>query len=336
MSSSNGGRILRTHSHAHDTPVLDLGQEAAERLAEPAVCGPNLSSGELGSFSAAFGYVARLHRSPLIWQVQEVDSLTLDAPGCFEQYRSVTAVSFTKVTSALAAPARARMVEALMDGQARSAIELAVCADVQPSTASSHLGKLLDAGLVRCTKRGRHRYYELRGADVADALETLAELSCSESGHRVGHQDALQVARTCYDHLAGRLGVALTQSLRQRRHIRPAGRDFVLTRIGHSFLCDLGVPVDQVQRKRRIFARQCLDWTEKQPHLGGALGAALAQRCFERGWIRRLPSGRALEVTRRGEAALRLHFGLPSTSQQPAHPSRAFTGRETVRLHWSN
>ena len=211
------------------------------------------------------------------------------------------------------------MVEAMMDGQAKSAIELAVYADVQPSTASSHLGKLLDAGLVRYTQRGRHRYYELRGSDVADALETLAELSTAESAHGERHQDALQVARTCYDHLAGRLGVALTHALRQARHIRPAGRDFVLARSGHFFLCDLGIPVDQVQRKRRIFARQCLDWTEKQPHLGGALGAALAQRCFERGWIRRLPGGRALEVTRSGKAALRSHFNLPSRLWSSRH-----------------
>ena len=222
------------------------------------------------------------------------------------------AVPLARVASALAAPARARMLEALMGGQARSAIELAVCADVQPSTASSHLGKLLDAGLVRCTPRGRHRYYQLQGADVADALETLVELSSAESSHGERRQDALQVARTCYDHLAGRLGVGLTRALREARHIRPSGRDFVLTRSGHAFLCDLGIPVDQVHRRRRIFARQCLDWTEKQPHLGGALGAALAERCFQRGWIRRLPSGRALEVTRRGRAALTSHFGLPS------------------------
>ena len=205
-----------------------------------------------------------------------------------------------------------------MDGSSKSATELAVHSEVTPQTASSHLARLVEAGILRRRRDGRNRYYELAGVAVADTIELLEELAAAGSSRPASSKGALQPARTCYDHLAGRLGVALTASLRSNRYLRSRGSDFELTRSGRTFLKSLGVDVEQAERRRRLFARQCLDWTERRPHLGGALGAAFADRCFELGWVRRTPGVRAVVVTRAGDLAFRSGFDLPSWTELQA------------------
>jgi DNA-binding transcriptional ArsR family regulator len=234
--------------------------------------------------------------------------------------------------SAIADPARAAMLDALMDGAPRAAGALAREAGVAASTASHHLGRLLDAGLVVVEPDGRRRAFRLARPEVADALEALALVSpprAPRTLRRANRAEAERAARTCYDHLAGRLGVALMSSLIEEgvltggdgryeraraRGDRPsaAGRDldYRLTEPGAQRLRDLGVDVDAATAGPRTPIRYCVDWSEQDHHLSGALGAALAARLFELGWLERLPRTRAVLVTDDGRRGLGEHFGL--------------------------
>jgi DNA-binding transcriptional ArsR family regulator len=217
----------------------------------------------------------------------------------------------------LAAPARVRMLEALLAGGSRSAIDLAAIADVQPSTASSHLAKLVGLGLVVCEKHGRHRFYRVAGGQVGDVVEAIGELVPGGAPRpRARPRNEMEAARTCYDHLAGQLGTAITDAMVARRHIRPRGKDFVLAKSGRVFLAGLGVDIEAAQAQRRLFARRCLDWTERRYHLGGALGAALARHCFEAGWLRRPDDDRVIRATPKGARAFADHFGLAGLAER--------------------
>jgi DNA-binding transcriptional ArsR family regulator len=217
--------------------------------------------------------------------------------------------SFALVGALIGVPARANMMAALMDGRAQTASELAFVAGVTPQTASSHLAKLTDAGLLAVEKQGRHRYYRFASPAVAEAIEPLTHLAPNsrvpERRHaqlrRVGD---LRLARMCYDHLAGRLGVALTDSLLKRRFLRRVEGDFTVGPKGRAFLEELGIDVTAAAGQRRHFARCCLDWSERRPHLGGALGAALAAQLVTRKWLRRDGKTRRVLVTSAGDAAL--------------------------------
>ncbi|MGD1878836.1 MAG: ArsR/SmtB family transcription factor [Kiloniellaceae bacterium] len=221
--------------------------------------------------------------------------------------------SFALVGALIGVPARANMMAALMDGRAQTASELAFAAGVTPQTASSHLAKLTGAGLIAVEKQGRHRYYRLAGPAVAEALEPRSHLTPntrvperrSAQLRRVGD---LRTARFCYDHLAGRLGVALTDSLLKRRYLRRVESDFTLGPKGRAFLEDFGIDVTAAEGERRHFARCCLDWSERRPHLGGALGAALADHLLRRKWLRRERASRKVVLTPAGEAALAAAF----------------------------
>ena len=200
-------------------------------------------------------------------------------------------------------PARARILQTLMDGRALTATELAYHAGVSPQTASSHLAKLADAKLIVSLQQGRHRYYKLAGPSVAEALEPLTNLVA----HRPVPQrkpskelERLRSGRLCYDHLAGGLGVALADSLIGRGAIEPNGRDFRVTEAGEELLAALDVDLTALRASRRIFARQCLDWSERRPHVGGALGAAIAASMIKRGWLGRERKGRRVWVTKAG------------------------------------
>lgn len=221
--------------------------------------------------------------------------------------------SFALVGALIGVPARANMMAALMDGRAQTASELAFVAGVTPQTASSHLAKLTDAGLLAVEKQGRHRYYRFASPAVAEAIEPLTHLTPSSRVperrralvRRVGD---LRSARLCYDHLAGRLGVALTDSLLKRRYLRRVEGDFLVGPKGRAFLDDLGIDVVAAESQRRHFARCCLDWSERRPHLGGALGAALAERLLRNKWLRRDRKSRKVIMTSLGEAALPAAF----------------------------
>lgn len=222
------------------------------------------------------------------------------------------------VAALIAEPARARMLNALMDSDTMTATELSMHARVTRQTASSHLASLREGGLVALEKRGRSHYYRLSGPAVAEAIEALQVLAADgvQPGWRAAlHNEPLRIARTCYDHLAGRLGVAITESLVRRKYLEPRGGDFRVKAAGERFLHRVGVNVENARTKHRQFARQCLDWSERRPHLAGSLGAALASRCFELGWLRRIPGSRAVAATKKGYVALQGAFSILLTSQ---------------------
>lgn len=219
------------------------------------------------------------------------------------------------VAALIADRTRAAMLDCLMDGRALTAKELAYSAEVTPQTASGHLAKLNAAGLVRMEAQGRNRYFRLANSKVAQALESLALLSTrSLPAKRVTPRapDALRKARSCYDHLAGRTGVAVTAALMKQRVLIPEGRDFVLSPKGERLMATLGIGTAPLRGTRRAFARQCLDWTERKVHLAGALGAALTSFYLEQGWLTRPDDSRALALTRKGAKAFATHFGVQS------------------------
>jgi DNA-binding transcriptional ArsR family regulator len=198
-------------------------------------------------------------------------------------------------------PARANMLTALMNGRALTARELAEAGGIAPPTASGHLARLVDSGLLDVRRQGRHRYYRLSGADVAETLEALMGLAQRTGAVpvRTGPRDAaLRESRLCYDHLAGERGVALLESL-QRRKMVDEGDTLQLNDDGRAFLADLGIKVDELARGRRPLSRACLDWSERRSHLGGALGAALLEMMIERSWLRR-GEGRVLRFSPAG------------------------------------
>jgi DNA-binding transcriptional ArsR family regulator len=217
------------------------------------------------------------------------------------------------IASLLADPTRARFVTVLMNGRAVTAKELAYGAGVTPQTASAHLAKLLSAGMLSVVAQGRHRYYRLQGPAVAAMVESIMEVApAAPKGRSVGDKklDEIRFARTCYDHLAGRLGVAVAQALVDRKVVRAVANDFLLSRKGRAFLLDLGVDIDKAERARRVFSRQCLDWSERRAHIGGALGAAIADRLLRLGWLEKRSGGRALRVTTAGRRGLVKTFKL--------------------------
>jgi DNA-binding transcriptional ArsR family regulator len=205
------------------------------------------------------------------------------------------------IASAIAEPARARMLCALLDGRARTATELSAVAEVAASTASAHLARLTEQRLVDCMPQGKHRYYQLAGADVARALEALLVVAgVPRPRFRPSTPPALRSARTCYDHMAGEVAVALLAQMKRQRWLTAHAGEYRLSAQGEVALADWGVDVDATRRLRRKFACDCLDWSERRPHLGGALGAALLGAALRRKWLQQDLDGRGLQVTAKG------------------------------------
>ncbi|MBF5043424.1 winged helix-turn-helix transcriptional regulator [Aggregicoccus sp. 17bor-14] len=206
-------------------------------------------------------------------------------------------------------PARAHMLTRLLDGAARTAGELAREAGITPQTASAHLAQLLEGGLVQVAAQGRHRYYRLAGPEVARALEALSLLTpAARAAARV--PEPLRFARTCYDHLAGKLAVDLVGALERKGHLAGGEDAYALTAEGERYFAHLGVDLERLARGKRAFARPCLDWSERRPHLAGALGAALAECLFERKWVARAPEGRGVRLTVTGRQGFERDLGL--------------------------
>jgi DNA-binding transcriptional ArsR family regulator len=213
-------------------------------------------------------------------------------------------VDIAEPASLIGDPTRASFLMALSEGRSLPAGELARRAGVTASTASIQLGKLVDGGLLTAEQQGRHRYYSLADPAIAAAIESLAVIAPRRPARslrqaRIGSD--LQAARTCYDHLAGELGVSLFDALLRKGILTT---DLELTPSGSRRLGRLGVEVEEAARGRRPFARRCLDWSERRHHLAGALGAAIATRFFDLGWIERTPSSRAVRITEAGRAGL--------------------------------
>jgi DNA-binding transcriptional ArsR family regulator len=210
------------------------------------------------------------------------------------------------IAALLGDPARANMLSALMQGQARTATELAQEAGVMLSTASGHLSKLADAGLVTIEKQGRHHYFRLSGADVAGVLEGLMGLA-ARTGHlrsRTGPRDPeLRRARVCYDHLAGDAAVRMYDRLQVAGMIAATHNGTVrLTKAGGRFFSALGIDLNAVASGRRPLCRACLDWSERRHHLAGTLGAALLTYIYDRGWAKRVANSRVVTFTKTGAA----------------------------------
>lgn len=226
---------------------------------------------------------------------------------------TVSGNTLAAVAAAIGDPARANMLSALMDGRALTAGELAWHAGVSASTASGHLAKLADARLIAPERQGRHRYHRLASTHVAEAIEALMALAAAgPQRHRpTGPRDeAMRAARTCYDHLAGRLGTGLADALQERGHLRLADGAGEVTPAGSRFLAGFGIDLATGAMARRPLCRTCLDWSERRPHLAGWLGAALCARSFELGWIVRAKESRTVAITAAGRPGFGETFGL--------------------------
>jgi DNA-binding transcriptional ArsR family regulator len=217
------------------------------------------------------------------------------------------------IAAAIAEPARTRMLYALLDGRARTSTELAIVAEVSPSTASVHLARLRERRLLKMHAQGRHRYYSLADAQVAAALEALSVLAGQRSDRfEPNTPHRLRAARTCYDHMAGALAVALHDRLFALRWLKRERGDeiaYEVTAAGAEGLAALGIDVGAARSARRRFACACLDWSERRPHLAGAIGAELLNAALRRKWVTRDLDSRALNVTHAGRREMRARFG---------------------------
>jgi len=223
--------------------------------------------------------------------------------------------AFAEVATLAGDPGRAGMLHAMMDGRALTATELARVAGITPQTASGHLSRLTAGGLVAVEKQGRHRYHRLASPAVARMLESIMQVAADTTPPRkafVGPRDlALRAARTCYDHLAGHLGVALADALVANGQIELATDAGIVTDSGAALFNRLGIDLNACsQRKGRLVCRPCLDWSERRPHLAGVVGAALCKHCFSNGWIRHAEGTRAVTITVKGQRSFREIFGI--------------------------
>jgi DNA-binding transcriptional ArsR family regulator len=247
----------------------------------------------------------------------------------------------SRIAAAIGEPARSRILYCLLDGHARTSTELALVAEVGPSTASVHLTHLKDRGLVRVLAQGKHRYYSLYGPHTAAALEALMVLAVGADNRFVPNTpQRLRSARTCYDHMAGTVAVALHDRFEQLGWLiavpatapapkassvpatavaranaqRPANSEGALTYDvtpeGERALATLGIDIAATRALRRRFAYGCVDWSERRPHIGGALGAELLKIALKRKWVSQDLDSRALQVTRNGQRDLQRHFGV--------------------------
>jgi DNA-binding transcriptional ArsR family regulator len=229
--------------------------------------------------------------------------------------------AMAEIAALVGDPARANILETLLDGRAFTATELAFAARVSPPTASAHLAKLTEARLISMLKQGRHRYYRLASPVVARMLESIMAVAAFETPPRyrprTTRDEAMLAGRTCYDHLAGRLGVAVAESMVARNHLVLGDDAGEVTDSGIRFLRELGLEVDALPRRSpRIFCRPCIDWTERRSHIAGVLGATLTRRYFELGWIERRRDSRAVAITAGGREKLRDLFGLDLTAPE--------------------
>jgi DNA-binding transcriptional ArsR family regulator len=227
-------------------------------------------------------------------------------------------LQLAKVAGAIADSARARMLCALLDGRARTATELSISAEVSCSTTSAHLAKLTELGFLSVVRQGKHRYFQLANTQVATALEALLQLSATPTASFSPNTPThLRYARSCYDHLAGTVAVALHDQLLKQGWLVSAAdepqtgtRHYQLSSTGAQLFIKLGVELQPKPRSRRQYACACLDWSERKAHLGGYLGAALLEMMLAQQWLLREPDDRVLHLTTKGQIALKQHFAM--------------------------
>jgi DNA-binding transcriptional ArsR family regulator len=216
----------------------------------------------------------------------------------------------SSLAALISEPTRGRILVALLDGRSLPASELAQRAGITCQTASSHLAKLTEGQLLQVVPQGRHRYYRIANARVADLLESMARFAPRNQSDRTGPKSPMQIARTCYNHLAGSLGVSITEAIVGRGFLRGVGRDYQLSKEGTKWFSELGIDIGALRKSGRVFARQCLDWSERRNHLAGALGSALAEHLLEQGWIERVRESRAVRISELGRRELKERLGV--------------------------
>lgn len=218
-----------------------------------------------------------------------------------------------RVASSIADISRAGILTVLLDGRYHTATELSSKIGITPQTISYHLNKLLEQELITVEKQGRHRYFGIPNQEIAATLESLLVISpqsAIKSFKQSRDDSAIRQARTCYDHIAGDLGVKITNALLEKGILCDHQNEFSLTKEGELFFEDFQINISETRKKRRSFCHKCLDWSERRHHLGGALGNAILERLIELHWVTRMPDTRALSVTMKGKAGLKDVFSI--------------------------
>jgi len=219
---------------------------------------------------------------------------------------------FSQIAALIGDPVRAKILWALLDKRAYTATELAIYADTTPQNISMHLHKLVKADLLTVESQGRHKYYNYSRAEIAYAIEALGSLIPKTDGKQISDsgEKPVRFCRSCYDHLAGKVGVLVTEGMVKQQFISKQDNSFELSDEGEKWFGVLGISVDSLKKQKRVFARPCLDWSERKHHLAGSLGAALLSRMISEGWLRRMDGSRTITVTRKGEEAFLEHFKI--------------------------
>jgi len=222
------------------------------------------------------------------------------------------------IAKLIAEPTRAIILDRLMSNDALPASELAYMAKVSHPTISSHLSKLVEGNLLTVEQHGRHRYYRLASREVAEVLEKLGTIAPTVEVRSLRQSQQLRLvrrARTCYDHLAGELGVLITNALINNNYLILDDGKYIVTQEGKTWFLKFGIHIDEAKLKRRIFAKPCLDWSERHYHISGWLGTEIASLFFNRGWITKAENSRAVHLTPKGIAALKEHLHIEMTNQ---------------------
>ena len=221
--------------------------------------------------------------------------------------------NFVLISGLICEPTRARLLWNLLDGRAYTASELAIVGDISPTAASNHLSKLLEADIIKVEMQGRHRYYSFSKPEVAYVVESLASLANGSSTASVSKDSApagMRYCRTCYDHLAGYVGVKLVEAIERKGYIKKSDGAYAVTEKGWKWLVELEIYKNDFRNNRRPLTRQCLDWSERRPHLAGQLGAVLLDKMMERKWFKKIKFSRELIITTWGQQEINKFFGL--------------------------
>lgn len=213
---------------------------------------------------------------------------------------------FTKVAALICEPVRARILWSLLDGKAYTATELAVFADISSTSASNHLSKLIDGNILKVQVQGRHRYFSFSNPEIAYAVEALAQISKGSISEMLinNKPTGIKFCRTCYDHLAGYVGVQLVEAMEERGYIAKSNRVYNVTKSGWEWLLFFDIKQSDYNHIRRPITRQCLDWSERRPHLAGQLGADMLENMFKRKWFKKVQYSRELLVTAKGSSEI--------------------------------
>lgn len=215
--------------------------------------------------------------------------------------------TFVGISALVCEPVRAKMLWNLLDGRAYTASELAIAADVSATSASNHLSKLLEANIVKVEVQGRHRYYSFSTPEVAYAIEALANLASDKAFSRRNKQivkNGVRYCRTCYDHLAGYVGVSIVEAMEAKGYLEKCEKDYLITEKGWKWFSQFDIVQKEVKNTRRPLTRQCLDWSERRPHLAGQLGAVFLGKVIQRKWFKQIDFSRELIVTAKGRQEL--------------------------------